>query len=32
MTNEVLKLMQPKQDNGLIILMYIINTFMDLSI
>ncbi len=32
MTNEVLKLVQSKQDYGLIIPMYIINIFMDSSI
>jgi hypothetical protein len=32
MTNEALKLMQSKQDYGLVILMYIINILMDLSI
>ncbi len=32
MTNETLKLMQSKQDNGPIIPMYTINIFMDPSI
>jgi hypothetical protein len=32
MTNEALKLVQSKQDYGLIIPMYIINIFMDPSI
>jgi len=29
MTNESLKLIQSKRDNGFIILMYILNIFMD---
>ncbi len=32
MTNEALKLVESKQDNGLIIPMYIINILMDPSI
>ncbi len=32
MTNETLKLVKSKQDCGLIILMYIINIFMDPSV
>jgi hypothetical protein len=32
MTNEALKLVQSKQDYGLIIPLYIINIFMDISI
>jgi hypothetical protein len=32
MTNEILKFMQSKQNNDPIILMYIINIFMDPSI
>jgi hypothetical protein len=32
MINEALKLVYPKRDNGLIVPMYIINIFMDISI